>query len=461
MEARVLVVEDDAAMRALIAEELSAHGAVVECAASGEKALASLDTSVFDVVVSDLNMPGIGGLSLCGRVHQRDPGLPVILITAFGSMDAAIQAIRQGAYDFLTKPLELEQLVLAVDRAASLRALRSEVATLKAVVRRQQQGSPIEGTSRAIARLRDNITQIAATQATVLIRGESGVGKELVARQLHALSPRNAGPFIAENVAAMPPALLESALFGHVKGAFTGALARREGLFQQANGGTLLLDEIGELPMELQPKLLRVIEERKVRPVGGDRELPFDVRLVAATHRDLEAAVQNGTFRRDLYYRLAVLEVEVPPLRDRGRDVLLMAQSFLERFSKELGKGVIGIHPEAAARLLAWTWPGNVRELRNAIEHAVVVCRGQEISPADLPERLRTVVPREPRSADVHTESPELLPLEQVERRHILAVLAAVDGNKAQAARILGVGRKTLYRKLEAWGDAGPEDEGP
>jgi two-component system response regulator HydG len=455
MDARVLVVEDDEAMRSLVLEDLAERGMAVRGAANLHDALSAMAADIFDVVVSDLNMPGGTGLELCQRVRERDPQLPVILFTAFGSLDAAIGAIRNGAYDFLTKPVELDQLALAVERAASLRALRSEVATLRAAVRQGRRGSRIEGTSAPMLRLRETITQLAGTQATVLVHGESGTGKELVARELHELGPRAQGPFVAENIAAIPPQLLESALFGHVKGAFTGASARRDGLLLRAHGGTLLLDEVGELPLELQPKLLRVLEERRVRPVGSDQEVAFDVRLIAATHRDLAAAVDAGTFRRDLYYRLAVLELEVPPLRERGRDVLLLAQAFIDQFAKESGRPIRGLHPEAAARLLAWSWPGNVRELRNVIEHAVLVCRGTEVAPADLPDRLRAL-PAAPPPLRAAEAEPELLPLDVIEKRHILAVLRALGGNKAQAARVLGVGRKTLYRKLELWGELAP-----
>jgi two-component system response regulator HydG len=455
MDARVLVVEDDEAMRSLVLEDLAERGMAVRGAANLHDALSAMAADIFDVVVSDLNMPGGTGLELCQRVRERDPQLPVILFTAFGSLDAAIGAIRNGAYDFLTKPVELDQLALAVERAASLRALRSEVATLRAAVRQGRRGSRIEGTSAPMLRLRETITQLAGTQATVLVHGESGTGKELVARELHELGPRAQGPFVAENIAAIPPQLLESALFGHVKGAFTGASARRDGLLLRAHGGTLLLDEVGELPLELQPKLLRVLEERRVRPVGSDQEVAFDVRLIAATHRDLAAAVDAGTFRRDLYYRLAVLELEVPPLRERGRDVLLLAQAFIDQFAKESGRPIRGLHPEAAARLLAWSWPGNVRELRNVIEHAVLVCRGTEVAPADLPDRLRAL-PATPPPLRAAEAEPELLPLDVIEKRHILAVLRALGGNKAQAARVLGVGRKTLYRKLELWGELAP-----
>jgi two-component system response regulator HydG len=455
MGSRVLVVEDDEAMRALLVEDLSERGLRVRGAAQLSEALTLMQTELFDVVVSDINMPGGSGLELCRRVRELDPHLPVILITAFGSLEAAIGAVRTGAYDFLTKPVELDQLAIAVERAATLRALRGEVAVLRAEVRQRRRGSQLDGTSLPMLRLRDTITQLAGTQATVLVHGESGVGKELVARELHELGPRAGGPFVAENIAAIPPNLIESALFGHVRGAFTGASGKREGLLQRASGGTLLLDEVGELPLELQPKLLRVLEERRVRPVGSDQEVPFDVRLIAATHRDLAAAVEEGRFRRDLYYRLAVLEIEVPPLRERGRDVLLLAQSFLEHFSKESGRNIKGLHPEVADRLLRCAWPGNVRELRNVMEHAVLVCRGSEIAPGDLPERLRSAPPPlvEARPAE---GAVELLPMETVERRHILAVLEALGGNKALAARTLGVGRKTLYRKLELWGELAP-----
>jgi len=327
-------------------------------------------------------------------------------------------------------------------------------------VRRQIRTSRLDGVGPRVTRLRESLGTVAATDATILLLGESGSGKEVVAREIHDMSRRAKGAFVAENVAAIPGTLLESALFGHVRGAFTGAATHRDGLFRRAHGGTLLLDEIGELPLELQPKLLRVLEEGRVRPVGSDTEIPVDVRLLAATHRDLEARVRDGTFRADLYYRLAVIDLHVPALRERGGDVLLLAQKFLEEFTASLQRPVRGLHHETAARLLAYGWPGNVRELRNAMERAVVMARGPLILPTDLPARLQEVVPPENPTRTTE-DGGDLISLAELERRHSLRVLQAVHGNKAHAARILGIGRKTLYRKLESWGvPLDGEDEG-
>ncbi len=443
------MVEDDVAMRELVVEELAEHGFTAIGVADGSAAVRSLDAGGVDVLVTDLNLAQDSGLSVCRHALTVEPDLPVIIITAFGSLESAIEAIRAGAYDFLTKPFPMETLVLAVDRAVRLRSLERELAQLRLTVRRSGRRSRLDGTSPEISRLREHVATVAATDATVLILGESGCGKEGVARELHELSRRADRPFVAENVSAIPRDLLESTLFGHVRGAFTGATTSREGLFRKAHGGTLLLDEIGELPLELQPKLLRVLEEGKVRPVGSDNAIDVDVRVLAATHSDLDQAVSSGAFREDLFYRLAVIELGVPPLRDRGADILLLAQLFVEQHARRLNRDVQGLHRETAARLLGWGWPGNVRELKNAMERAVVLARHRLIMPADLPDRLQDAPPVRPAAG--HAAQP-LLPLAEVERRHVLRVLREVGGNKAEAARVLGIGRKTLYRKLESWG---------
>jgi two-component system response regulator HydG len=451
MSVQVLIVEDDGAMRDLLVEDLADRGYAVGGVSDEEEAVVRFEADRPGVVVTDLNLARGSGLRLCRRILALDPDVPVILITAFGSMDAAIEAIRAGAYDFLTKPFQLDTLALAVERASRLRSLRTEVEALRVTVRRQSRTSRLDGVGPKIARLRESLATVAATDATVVLLGESGAGKEVVAREVHDLSRRAKGPFVAENVAAIPGTLLESALFGHVRGAFTGAATHRDGLFRRAHGGTLLLDEIGELPLELQPKLLRVLEEGRVRPVGSDVEVPIDVRLLVATHRDLEAKVRDGSFRADLYYRLAVIDLHVPALRERGGDVLLLAQRFLEEFATALDRPIRGLHTDAAARLLAYSWPGNVRELRNAMERAVVLARGPWILPTDLPARLHEVIPPELPTRLPDAEA-DLCTLADVERRHALRVLQALQGNKAQAARVLGIGRKTLYRKLESWG---------
>ncbi|TNE84546.1 MAG: sigma-54-dependent Fis family transcriptional regulator [Deltaproteobacteria bacterium] len=446
---RVLVVEDDQAVRELIVDELTDHGFTVRGAADATTGLAQLEADPIDVLITDVNLARESGLDLARDALAHEPDLPVIIITAFGSLEMAVEAIRAGAYDFITKPVSMEALALAVERAAGLRMLKDELAKLRVQARRGGRRSRLDGVSPEISRLRDNIATVAATDATVMVLGESGSGKEMVAREIHELSRRSSGPFVAENVAAIPAELLESTLFGHVRGAFTGATASRTGLFRMAHGGTLLLDEIGELPMELQPKLLRVLEEGRVRPVGSDQEIEVDVRLVVATHRDLEADTHTGRFREDLFYRLAVIDLAVPPLRDRGGDILLLAQLFLREKASALGKEHLTLHHDTAARLLGWHWPGNVRELRNAMERAVVLAQASKVLPRDLPPRIQGA-PEPTRAAKA--EADVLLPLDEVERRHILAVLRAHNGNKAEAARTLGIGRKTLYRKLEAWG---------
>ncbi|MFZ5476399.1 MAG: sigma-54-dependent transcriptional regulator [Myxococcota bacterium] len=444
----LLVVDDDAAMCGMLDEALRAAGYDVLAHTSPADALAALAVAEVDVVVTDLNMRGMDGLALCRKVLDARPDVPVILITAFGSMEAAIGAIRAGAWDFVTKPFDVDALALTVERALQHRALREEVRRLREVVRASETFEEIVGGSRVMRELFDVLDRVAQQDVTVMISGESGTGKELVARALHRRSARQKGPFVAVNCAAMPEALLESELFGHVRGAFTDARAPRAGLFFQADRGTLFLDEVGELPLSLQPKLLRALQERAARPVGGDREQPFDVRLVVASNRDLEAAVAEGRFREDLYYRVNVVHVEVPPLRQRGGDVLLLAQHFLERAAARMGKRVKGLSPGAAERMLAWRWPGNVRELQNCMERAVALARLDQIAVDDLPDKVRALA-----GGAVSPEGDLLVPLEEIERRHILRVLEAVGGSKSQAARVLGLDRTTLYRKLDRYGE--------
>ncbi len=451
--ARVMVVDDDLEMCALLITGLGRRGFSVAACTSGAEAVEALEQGDVDVLVTDLNMAGMDGLELCRRAAVLRPDVPVVVITAFGSLETAIGGIRAGAWDFVTKPFELDAIALALDRAARHKALTEEVRRLRQAVAATTRFEEMLGRSPAMTRLFDLVDRVADTDATVLVTGESGTGKELVARALHRRSRRRGGPFVPVNCAAVPEALLESELFGHAKGAFTDARAARAGLFLQADGGTLFLDEIGELPLAIQPKLLRAVQERTVRPVGGDREIPFDARIVVATNRDLATAVDEGRFRADLYYRLDVVHVEVPALRARAGDALLLAQHFVERFSARAGKHVVGIARPAAERLLAYEWPGNVRELQNCMERAVALTRFDQVMFEDLPERLRTWSPTQ---LVVPTEDPsELAPMEEVERRYILRVLGAVGGNKTEAARVLGLDRKTLYRKLERYGAMG------
>jgi DNA-binding NtrC family response regulator len=447
MPGRVLVVEDEREMRVMVEKGLSRRGFTPVALPSADEALARLADEDFDVVLTDLRMPGMDGLALCERIVLNRPDIPVVVVTAFGSLETAVAAIRAGAYDFVTKPIDVDALVLVLERAVQHRALRDEVRRLRQELGRRDVGDAVVGDSPAMKQAYALIDRVADLDSTVLITGESGTGKEVAARAVHARGRRRDGPFVALNCAAMPEALLESELFGHARGAFTDAKAARTGLFVQAHGGTLFLDEVGELPLTLQPKLLRALQERVVRPVGGDTEVPFDARIVAATNRDLELAVEEGRFREDLYYRLNVIGVELPPLRARGNDVLSLSQRFLEQFAARTGKRVVGLSPAAAQRLLAYGWPGNVRELQNCIERAVALTSFEQLTVDDLPERVRNY--SQPKAVPENTDPSELVTLEELERRYIHRVLEAVGGSRTLAARVLGVDRKTLYRKLE------------
>ena len=450
MRGRVLVVDDDQTMCETLAVVLGKKGFEVQWTTSGQEALNVVDAVDLDVVLTDLNMRGVNGLELCERIVANRPELPVVVITAFGSLETAVAAIRVGAYDFITKPPEADALELALDRAVQHRRLRAEVTELRRVVQESTRFGKLLGSSAAMQAVTDMLGRIAESTASVLITGESGTGKEVAARALHDRSPRKAGPFVAINCSAMPEALLESELFGHVRGAFTDARAARTGLCVQASGGTLLLDEIGDMPLALQPKLLRALQERRVRPVGGDEEIPFDVRVVATTNRDLRSLIEEGRFREDLYFRIDVIHVEMPPLRARGGDVLLLAQQFLDVQGARAGKRITGISPTAAEKLLAYSWPGNVRELQNCIERAIALTRFEQIAVDDLPETVRAY--KRSHVLIASDDPSELVPLEEAERRYILRVMEAVGSNKTLAARTLGITRKTLYRKLEQYG---------
>jgi DNA-binding NtrC family response regulator len=449
MKAKVLIVDDDTSMCELLAEGLGQQGYEARWKASPHEALAEIEQRNFDVVLTDINMRDMNGLELCQRATEAHPELPVIVITAFGSMETAVQAIRAGAYDFITKPFDIDVVAIAIERAVKHGVLTREVQRLQRAVDESRRFDELLGASPAMKEVYDLLERVAESESTVLVSGESGTGKELVARALHRRSKRTTGPFVAINCAAMPEALLEAELFGHSKGAFTDAKSVRVGLFQQADGGTLLLDEVGDMPLGLQPKILRALEERRVRPVGATSEVPFDVRLIAATHHDLESAVDEGRFRADLFYRLNVIQVAMPPLRDRPGDVVRLAQRFVDELAERLGKPVTGMSVAVAERLSAYAWPGNVRELRNCIERAVALTRFAELTVDDLPERVRAYQPSHVVVAS--DQASDLVTLEEVERRYIGRVLEAVQGNKTLAAKVLGLDRATLYRKLERY----------
>ncbi len=450
MSGRILVADDDRSMCELLQAGLARRGFEVTWRTDAAEALAVMSEGDFDAIVTDLNMPGTNGLELCERVTANRPDVPVVVITAFGSLDTAVAAIRAGAYDFITKPFEMDVLRLTLNRAVQHHRLRDEVKRLRRAVTESRGFGEILGSSPPMLRVLDLVNRAAESDATALITGESGTGKELIARALHQHSRRHDGPFIAVSCAAMPETLLESELFGHARGAFTDAKTPRTGLLLQASGGTLLLDEIGDMPLGLQPKLLRAIEDRRLRPLGENTERPFDVRLVCATNRDLEADIEEKRFRADLFYRINVIHVELPPLRARDGDVLPLAQHFVQHFSRVVAKQVAGVSTAAAEKLLAYSWPGNVRELRNCIERAVALTRFEEIAVEDLPEKVQNY--RRSRVVVDLDDTAHLVSMEEVERRYILRVLEAVGGQRTKAAQILSLDRKTLYRKLERWG---------
>ena len=458
MTTRVLLVDDNRDVLELVTDSLTTAGYEVLGRRSAEECLEQHDLGrELDAALVDLRLPGLSGAELCARLVAAQPLCPVIVITAHGSMNAAVEVLRAGASDFLVKPFELEHLRLTIERAISGKRLREEVQRLTKRLGALEGLAGIIGESGCMEDLKRQVRRIAPVDATTLIVGESGTGKELFARAIHAASVRKTGPFISVNCAAIPESLFESEFFGHVRGAFTGAQQARSGLFVEARGGTLFLDEIGELPAAQQGELLRALQERRIRPVGGNAEIDIDVRVVAATNRELEALVSEGAFRKDLYYRLKVLQLDVPPLRARGNDVLLLAQHVLRRAAEQMGRPVIGLMSATAERLLAHDWPGNVRELENCITRAVAFAEHDQLTPNDLPEHVRNVSAGT--FAFAANDAGGQLTLHEVEDRYIQHVLQMVGGNKTVAARVLGIGRRTLHRKLSGESEGEDADE--
>ncbi len=443
----VLVVDDERDTCELLEMALARQGMQVTTCTTAADALEKIASRDFDVVLTDLSMPETSGLEVCERVIALRPDVPVVLITGHATLETAMGAIRAGAYDFVTKPIESKTLGVVVSRAVQHRRLREQIRMLRAA--RDANQSLIVGGSPAMRKVADLIDRVGDSDASVLIHGETGTGKELVARAVHNKSKRREGPFVAINCAAVPHSLLESELFGHARGAFTDAKSTRMGLFQQANGGTLFLDEIGELPIDVQPKLLRALQERKVRPVGDNREIPYDARIVAATNRDLENEVKEKRFREDLFYRINVVKVEVPPLRSRGSDTLHLAHHFLKQFAERSGKPTLELSERAAERLMAYEWPGNVRELENCIEHAVALARFDQVTVEDLPEKLRGYLAGS--FVATANDPTEIVTMEELEKRYLLRVFKLVGNNKSRAAEVLGIDRRTMYRKLERY----------
>ena len=444
---RVVVVDDEAEMVALLDEVLTDRGYIVEAHTDSAAALRSVLQSPPALVLTDLRMGDIDGMTLLSTVKEQAPYVPVILITAFGSIDLAIEATRLGAYHFVTKPFRLKEVLLIVDRALQHNDIQRENERLRREVEGRYRFGEIIGKSRGMQEIFRLIEQGADTHANILVLGESGTGKELVAKAIHYNSHRKTHPFVAVNCSALPEGLLESELFGHVRGAFTGAHAKKDGLFVEADKGTLFLDEIGDLSLGLQAKLLRVLQEKVVRPVGGTRELAVETRIVAATHRDLRTEVREGRFREDLFYRLSVIPVQLPPLRDRPEDISLLVEHFLSRVAQGLQQPKKSLADDALRTLMTYRWEGNVRELENIMERAHILSREDMIHRHDLPEYIRGTA----------TDSPELPvsgypTMEELTRRYLVQVLQHTNGNKEDAARILGVDRRTIYRWRKRYG---------
>jgi DNA-binding NtrC family response regulator len=446
--AKVLIVEDDDAMRDLLVEEISDAGFNVLSAADGRAGVDVVLSTPIDLIITDLRMPDLDGFDLIRDVQATRHAPHIVMITAFGSIETAIKAVKLGAFDYITKPFEIEELVLVADKALKDRELHRHIEHLQREVEGKYRFGNIVGESKAMQDVLNLVTRISTSDAFVLITGESGTGKELIARAIHYNSPRASSPFVAVNLAAVPHQLIESELFGHKRGAFTGAHAERAGLFSEADGGTLFLDEIGELAPELQAKLLRVLQEGEIRPLGAEKVEHVDVRVVAATNRDLEEMMSQGEFREDLYYRLNVIDVRLPPLRNRADDILPIAEHWLRHHRDKNPNGrKISLSPAVQRLLLAYRWPGNVRELQNTIERGIALCQDDLIREQDLPGQLHETRDVEYLASAVTRK----LSLGELERDFILLVLDDEGGNKTRAAQRLGLDRKTLYRKLEEY----------
>jgi DNA-binding NtrC family response regulator len=444
---KLLIVEDDAHLRDTLSTFLSRAGYKTSAAHDGREALEVVDKETPDLILTDIHMPDMDGMALLAEVKARYPETIVIMMTAFSSIDSAVEAMRRGAEDYLSKPLQLADAQMSVERALERRALRSRVARLETQARERYQFSQIIGKSPAMQRIFQIIERVAPTNTTVLISGRTGTGKELVARAIHFNSPRAKKTLVDINCGALPEQLVESELFGHVKGAFTGAGESKKGLFETAHGGTLFLDEVQALKPELQAKLLRALQERAIRRVGGRENIEVDVRVIAATNQDIAEAVKRGEFREDLYYRLNVVGIYLPELRERREDIPLLIDHFLKRHAEENHQEPRHFSNEALRLMMSYDWPGNVRELQNAVEHALAIGVGPALTIADLPMHMSGMVSK--------TGSPEPVgegrTLEEVERRHILRILEEAGGNHLRAAEILGIHRRTLYRKLEKY----------
>jgi DNA-binding NtrC family response regulator len=446
MMERVLIVDDEEQMRELLAKVLEKNGYQVMTAGDGGQALTLLEKEPMDLVVTDVRMPGLDGMEALKAIKELNPEIVVIIMTAFGSIDQAVQAVKEGAYDYINKPFKIDEMLLTIKKALEERRLRHEVTALRHELHTRYHFENLIGKSRAMQEVFSLIEQVSSSRSTMMIYGKSGTGKELVARAIHYNSLRANKAFVPVNCAAIPSELLESELFGHEKGSFTGAIATKVGKFELATEGSLFLDEVGSMRLDLQAKILRALQEREIERVGGTRTIKIDVRVIAATNRDLKKAVEEATFREDLYYRLNVVPITLPDLKDRQEDIPLLANHFVQKFAQESNPSVREISKEAMGILLSYPWPGNVRELENVIERAVTLGRGPAILPSDLPPHLAGG------AGPVERALVQEASLEDLERDYIGAVLRRTKGHQIRAAAILGIDRRTLYRKIRRYG---------
>lgn len=448
---RVLVVDDEENIRLVLRTLLVKHGYEVTAASSAEEALEKVADEPPDFVIADVRMPGMSGIELVAKLREAGTEAVAIVMSAYGSVELALEAMKAGAYDYVSKPFKKDEVLLALRKAEERESLRKENARLRKQVREQQSLGRMLGKSERMQRVFRTVEKVAAYDTTVLIQGESGTGKELVAQALHELGPRKTGPFVPVNCGAIPDSLLESELFGHKKGAFTDAHSDKRGLFEAADGGTLFLDELGELPLGLQVKLLRVLQEERVRPLGATKDKAVDVRVVAATVRNIEEEVREGRFREDLFYRLNVLQIDVPALRERKEDIPLLIEHFLETHNGRLGTQIRGLTPQARKTLLAYPWPGNVRELENAVERAVVLAEGDMIRIEDLPERLRD--PVDPGRLILGSDELSIKKMQRfMEKTLIARALEKTDGNRTAASKLLEISHRALLYKIKDYG---------
>jgi two-component system response regulator HydG len=445
----IMVVDDDPAHRTMLRALLGGWGYNIFEADDGSTAIEEVKNRYFDLILMDVRMLKVSGLEALAQIKSYNPAIPVIIMTAFSSVETAVDALKNGAYDYLTKPLDFDKLRLTIERAMEHLKLKEENRLLKRNLSQQFDRQNIIGRSPAMAKLLETVAQVAPSEATVLLTGESGTGKELIAGAIHFNSHRKEAPFIKINCAALTETLLESELFGHEKGAFTGADRRKEGCFVQAHGGSLFLDEVSEMPLTMQVKLLRVLQEREITRVGGEKVIPVDVRVITATNKDLLQLVKEGSFREDLYYRLNVVGLEIPPLRNREDDIPLLAQHFIEMFASKNKKEIKAFTPKAMDSLLRYDWPGNVRELMNAVERGVVLAQSEYLDDTDL--RIFHEGSHE-NSGPVMLSHETPRPLEEVEKETVLRTLESTGGNKSETARRLGITRKTLHKKLKKYG---------